>query len=36
MEANIILGLLALFGIILALGKNEAKKIEDKQGYCNL
>lgn len=36
MEANIILGLLALFGIILAVGKTQAEKIEKEQGYCDL
>ena len=28
MEANIILGLIALFGLTLAIGKKEAEKLE--------
>ena len=36
MEANIILGIIALFGIFLIVGKKEAEKIENSQGYCDL
>lgn len=31
MEANIILGLIAAFALTLAIGKNEAEKLEAKR-----